>query len=416
MGRALVLLTNDGWGPEAREIARRLEQAWRGLRVELVALPPAAEDERRNRGDYDVSVLSLVYEPLLPVAFLADDLGGWSKADARRARNLADREAAGTLRPEEIAALLSDLDDRFVALAQPPTFHAVNRRLVGYDARLRVLDPRRLELVRPYPTLLVGLSLLVAGLLAAAATTMALRSRKANALRRALGRRVEALHHEFSSPLAAIKAHADLLASREPEAAGEIRAEADAALDLVDRTRWAFGGAGQGELATEGTCDLLREVVRPLAERLREQARLEGVEPASVEVRAPANLPAVGLAPVAARRVVSNLLENAHKYRGDSGLRVEVVCEPEGSHVACRVRDWGTGIPPGLDERLLLDWGYRVESAPRSALPGSGLGLAIVYEVLRRAGGEIRLTNRHQPTELVAFLPADQEPGEDHRR
>jgi signal transduction histidine kinase len=83
------------------------------------------------------------------------------------------------------------------------------------------------------------------------------------------------------------------------------------------------------------------------------------------------------------RRVIDNLIENAHKYGRPP---VRVVLSSAGTHVRISVLDAGPGIPPAERERVF-------ERFHRLGLgggdPGLGLGLSIVRGLVRSSGGEI---------------------------
>lgn len=94
----------------------------------------------------------------------------------------------------------------------------------------------------------------------------------------------------------------------------------------------------------------------------------------------------VPLRPMAFRRCITNILENAVRH-GDhvtvrAGLRdgcVEVVVE-----------DDGPGIPPDKREEVFRPF-YRIESSRNRDTGGVGLGLSIARDAVRGLGGEIQL-------------------------
>jgi two-component system osmolarity sensor histidine kinase EnvZ len=99
--------------------------------------------------------------------------------------------------------------------------------------------------------------------------------------------------------------------------------------------------------------------------------------------------PELALRPLAVRRLISNLLDNALRYGGtDVGVRVTAA----GAGAAIEVLDRGPGIPPDEVERLKQPF-TRLDSA-RSGKGGSGLGLAIVDRIARMHGGTFELAPR----------------------
>ena len=92
--------------------------------------------------------------------------------------------------------------------------------------------------------------------------------------------------------------------------------------------------------------------------------------------------------PLALRRCLANLLDNALRYGG--GAKVEV--EDGGKHVAIRVLDQGPGIPEADLERA-FDPFWREPSRSRET-GGTGLGLGIARNIARAHGGDVTLRNR----------------------
>lgn len=94
-------------------------------------------------------------------------------------------------------------------------------------------------------------------------------------------------------------------------------------------------------------------------------------------------------APMALRRAISNLIDNALRYAGEP---VEVQARAEDGHIVIGVLDRGPGIPAAEAERLKQPF-TRLDPA-RSGRGGAGLGLAIVERVARAHGGRLELAAR----------------------
>ncbi|MBS1186260.1 MAG: hypothetical protein H6R04_278 [Burkholderiaceae bacterium] len=95
------------------------------------------------------------------------------------------------------------------------------------------------------------------------------------------------------------------------------------------------------------------------------------------------------------RRVIDNLLENAHRYgkNADTGLtEIGLGCRLAGDEVQIDLTDSGPGVPTEKIEQLLRPF-TRLDTA-RSQANGAGLGLAIVNRVILRHGGQLQLSNR----------------------
>ena len=75
-----------------------------------------------------------------------------------------------------------------------------------------------------------------------------------------------------------------------------------------------------------------------------------------------------------------------------------------GSRVEIVVSDDGHGIPESDRERV-FDRFARLDEARARDAGGSGLGLAIARELVRRAGGDIRLEDAASGLRAVVSLP-----------
>jgi two-component system osmolarity sensor histidine kinase EnvZ len=100
-------------------------------------------------------------------------------------------------------------------------------------------------------------------------------------------------------------------------------------------------------------------------------------------------VPELRLPPLAIRRVVSNLVDNALRY---GEREVKVATRRETGAAVLEVLDRGPGVPPEEIERLKQPF-TRLEAA-RSDKGGAGLGLAIVDRVVRQYGGAFELRPR----------------------
>lgn len=104
-----------------------------------------------------------------------------------------------------------------------------------------------------------------------------------------------------------------------------------------------------------------------------------------------AELPRLLLRPLAMRRLVSNLINNALRHGGGDGT-VEVRTRREEGRALLEVLDRGPGISVGESERLKQPF-TRLEEA-RTGAGGAGLGLSIVDRVARGHGGSFDLLPR----------------------
>ncbi|HET6971491.1 MAG TPA: ATP-binding protein [Phenylobacterium sp.] len=93
--------------------------------------------------------------------------------------------------------------------------------------------------------------------------------------------------------------------------------------------------------------------------------------------------------PMALRRLIANLLENAVKFGGQARARVFA----DAGHAVVEIDDDGPGIPPQDRERVFEPF-YRREPSRSRQTGGIGLGLAVVRSIARGHGGDVSLINR----------------------
>jgi two-component system osmolarity sensor histidine kinase EnvZ len=139
-----------------------------------------------------------------------------------------------------------------------------------------------------------------------------------------------------------------------------------------------FARAAGGEPAAPTD---LTALTREIAARYRETGHALTEEIVAV--------PEVTVRPMAVRRLVTNLVDNAFRY-GEQDVRLHLA--PAGRAVVVEVLDRGPGIPSDEVERLKQPF-TRLETA-RSGKGGSGLGLAIVDRIARMHGGSLELLAR----------------------
>jgi signal transduction histidine kinase len=103
------------------------------------------------------------------------------------------------------------------------------------------------------------------------------------------------------------------------------------------------------------------------------------------------------------RLVLRNLLENALKYGGDSGIPVYVTLRSEKGTAVIEVRNGGPGVPEE-EQRLIFEPFYRTDRS-RSGAPGYGLGLPLCKRIVEAHGGGIEFRSRPGETTVTVRLP-----------
>lgn len=211
------------------------------------------------------------------------------------------------------------------------------------------------------------------------------------------------ISHELRTPLTSIHGFAQAIVEGEargdgiPRAAEIIQREARRLVRMVEGLlQVAKLEAGVQHLAHEriAAADLLRGAVAALDV----QAREAGV---SFDLNA-GPLPVVG-DPDRLAQLFINVLDNAVKH-SPRGATVRVDGEQQNGEVIVRVRDQGTGLPPGTERKLFARF-WRGDNA--AARAGAGLGLAIAQAIAQAHGG--RIDARNAPgggAEFAIHLPA----------
>jgi signal transduction histidine kinase len=93
--------------------------------------------------------------------------------------------------------------------------------------------------------------------------------------------------------------------------------------------------------------------------------------------------------PIALRRALTNLVDNAVKYGGSA--EVTLSCEAHDCHI--RITDNGPGIPHDMLETVFTPF-CRVEHSRSRETGGSGLGLSIALNIVEQHHGQLLLSNR----------------------
>ena len=192
-------------------------------------------------------------------------------------------------------------------------------------------------------------------------------------IQRFLSQRTEMLagvSHDLRTPLTRLRLALAIL-PKTPELAADV---ADMTADTAEMERMIAGylAFARGEGAEQAQpIDL-----SALLEDVAIAARRTG---ASIELESPKGL-TVHLRPDAARRAVTNLVDNARRHAS----RVRLSVYPQGRNVSVLVDDNGPGIAPDRRESVFKPF----ESG---ADDGTGLGLTIARDIARAHGGEIHL-------------------------
>jgi len=207
--------------------------------------------------------------------------------------------------------------------------------------------------------------------------------------------------HELRTPLTTVRSsagflrtHADAAEPDRAAALAEIEAEAARMSRLVDDLLTLARADGGHRLRTQAVD--LGELARQVCRQAGAQHPSRTLHCAGAPVRVLGEEDAL-------RRLLWILLDNAVAHTDDGGT-VWVAVTRAGGWAALQVSDDGTGIPPGLEERI-FDRFFRADPARRQG--GSGLGLSIARWIVWAHGGRISAANNDGGgATFVAELPA----------
>ncbi len=215
---------------------------------------------------------------------------------------------------------------------------------------------------------------------------------------------LDAIAHEFKTPLTSVKAASTSLLSdpgqltpQGRELVSIIDEETDRlSLLVTEAVRMAQIDAGTVRLdrAPTDIGTLLNQVLTHFAARSEGRAMVLNVAPDLPPVSADRDLMALAL-----RQIVDNSL----KY-SEPGTPIEISASIVNGDAAISVRDHGPGIPASERARIFDKFYRRRET--RRIVPGTGLGLYIAREITRAHGGDIVVqTEAGQGAEFVVTLP-----------
>ncbi|MFA7291569.1 MAG: ATP-binding protein [Rhodocyclaceae bacterium] len=200
------------------------------------------------------------------------------------------------------------------------------------------------------------------------------------------------ISHDLRTPLARLRLEAEMSVSDE-----SVREAITADIEQMDAIIAQFLDYAR---AASDEALVLTDISQLLEEIGARYARLGA--PLQVAVSGsgdPAGqIPGVMLRPMAIRRAIGNLIENARKYGGGE---ITLAARREGDALCIEVMDRGPGIPADEVERMKRPF-TRLENA-RTDATGTGLGLAIVERIARLHGGSLTLLPR-QGGGLIATL------------
>ncbi len=200
------------------------------------------------------------------------------------------------------------------------------------------------------------------------------------------------ISHDLRTPLTRIRLASEFISDQEEELReGIIRDTED--MDVIINQFIGFVRDGRDESEEyEDINELLRIVTAPL-EKL----------PITISLEL-SDLPEYSFKPLAMKRLLTNLVENAKRYGGDT---IHVISEYDDEVIRIRIQDKGPGIKEGDIKDLFQP--FKRGDAARGG-QGTGLGLAIVQRIASLHEGSVELFNRTEGgLEACLTLPRKRE-------
>ncbi|MFP1634146.1 ATP-binding protein [Zhengella sp. ZM62] len=182
-----------------------------------------------------------------------------------------------------------------------------------------------------------------------------------------------AVSHDLRSPLTAMRFDAELVDDE------QVRESLVASIDEMQAIAEATLNFAEGLMGREASELVnLPDWLKALAGDNATPFELTGGPSMTVRIR-----------PLALRRAVRNLVENATRYGGGATIR----WHNTGDQLVIEVIDQGPGIPEEELEEVFAPF-HRLEASRSLETGGYGMGLAIARAIIRGHGGDIRLENR----------------------
>lgn len=196
-----------------------------------------------------------------------------------------------------------------------------------------------------------------------------------------------AIGHDLRTPITRLKLRAEFV--EDDELRGKFLADLDELEAMVSATL-AFGRdtSRREPMSRLDLTALLQTILDEATETHPDHAEAIGFAEAPPTVTIEAR-------PVALKRALNNLVQNAILYGGGARVTLEAP-QPENDGerlVIVLIEDDGPGLPPEDLTRMFEPF-VRAEASRNRETGGTGLGLAIARNIIWGLGGDIRLGNR----------------------
>ena len=185
-----------------------------------------------------------------------------------------------------------------------------------------------------------------------------------------------AVSHDLRTPLTRMKLELVMLAGTKPhpDDIKALKADVEDMGRVVDSYLAFARGEGQESIIHTDLGAILQDVGKRAV-----------TDDVAIEVELERSI-AIPLRPVAIRRCISNLVDNAVRHATWIGIRATV----EGDQVWIAIDDNGPGVPDDQREAVFKPF-FRLDASRNPTTGGVGLGLAIARDIILSHGGDIQL-------------------------
>ena len=226
-------------------------------------------------------------------------------------------------------------------------------------------------------------------------------TRQTERLRSAL---LDAMAHEFKTPLTSIKAVVSSLLAGRNAWEGGVRERLRIADEEADRLRELIDDVI--EMARLETADVdiypepadLGQLVRNLVASMRSVLCER-----SVEVRGEGEAPRVMIDAKLMKLAIKQLVDNALKY-SPPGSPIELALRRKEETVELEISDCGPGVPEAEQKQIFQRF-YRGSAA--RGTPGSGMGLSIARKIIQAHQGDLQMSSYPGKTTFRVTLPVN---------
>jgi signal transduction histidine kinase len=271
---------------------------------------------------------------------------------------------------------------------------AVGERLPGWSLQVQLTgaDPLSAAESRKAAYLWTGgAGIVLIAVLAAAVAGLLGRQMRLTRLKNDL---IATVSHELKTPLASMRMLVDTLLEGRYRDAGQVReylqliAGQNVRLSRLIDNFLTFSRMERNKRAFEFAPLRVEDIVAAAVEAAQERFSGPGC---TLQVQIQSDLPSITGDRDALTTVLLNLLDNAHKYTGDTKC-VTVRGSLQDGQIVLSVADNGIGIPRRALRRI-FDRFYQVDQSLSRRAGGCGLGLSIVQFIVAAHGGTVTVTS-----------------------